>query len=326
MAADVGLIGETSEAAIYKQKKQFYDQRREFNAILAREAREEHLFDCLRDAAERLNKQTPLFVAPLANGGYRTNDAVLVLTDWHYGMVADNIWNKFDTRICKERVQKLYQKVKYKLHLHEVSKLHVFILGDMANGAVHVTSRVAAEETVVDQLMEVSEILAEFISNISDAVERVEVHCTYGNHMRTIQSKQDSIHGDNMEKIIPWWLKERLKSCDNIEIVDISRDEIFFALVCGTPVCAVHGDLGGSPLVLSQMFEREFGQRMRYLFSGHLHSPLDTEEYGITSIRVGSLCGTDEFAKNKRLFSEPSQTLAIFNGGELDALYNIRLR
>ena len=330
MAADAGLIAPQSDAAIYMAKKQFYDQRREYNAILAREAREDHLFEYLRDAAERLNEQLPLLPQTFARNEYHTgnNEAVLVLSDWHYGMVADNIWNKYNTNVCRERVGHLVDKAIERLRLHNVSVLHVLILGDMANGAIHVTSRVAAEEHVVDQLMQVSELLAETIARLADVVPVTNVYCTYGNHMRTVQNKKDSLHADNMERIIPWWLEERFRARDDVYVVDTGRDELIGAVVCGTAIGAVHGDLDGAkdtPLILAQMYERTYGLKMRYLFSGHLHSPLDSENYGITSIRVGGLCGADEFAKNARLFSEPSQTLAIFECGDIDALYNIRL-
>ena len=252
-----------------------------------------------------------------------------MLTDWHYGMVANNVWNKYDTNICKERLEELRHKVIDKLALHDVAILHVLVLGDMANGAIHVTSRVAAEEYVVDQLMQVSELIAEFVDDLADRVQYTQIYCTYGNHMRTVPNKKDSIHADNMERIIPWWLAQRFKTRDDVVVVETGKDEMLRAVVCGAEVCAVHGDLDGgkdAALALSQMYERAFGRKMQYLFTGHYHSMLDTENYGITSIRAGGMCGVDEYAKNARLFSTPSQTLAIFDRGELDALYHIRLR
>lgn len=333
MVADAGLLAvpdtENKYRDEYIAKKQFFDQRREYNAVLAREAREDHLMECLRESAEKLNEQMPLLNKGGASTQTSTTEAVLVLTDWHYGMVANNVWNKYDTNICKERLEELRQKVIYKLALHDVAILHVLVLGDMANGAIHVTSRVAAEEHVVDQLMQVSELIAEFVDDLANRVQYTQIYCTYGNHMRTVPNKKDSIHADNMERIIPWWLTQRFKTRDDVVVAETGKDEMLRAVVCGAEVCAVHGDLDGgkdAALALSQMYERAYGRKMQYLFTGHYHSMLDTENYGITSIRAGGLCGVDEYAKNARLFSTPSQTLAIFDRGELDALYHIRLR
>lgn len=332
MVAEAGMLStpEADDNSEYRKeyvaKKQFYDQRREYNTLLTREAREEHLMATLRDAAIHIGNFYPLLPKGTVSEYDRENEAVLVLTDWHYGMVTNNIWNHYDTSICRQRLADLRAKVVERLQLHKVGMLHVFVLGDMANGAIHVTSRVAAEETVVEQLMHVSEMLAQFISYVSDYVPYTQVYCTYGNHMRTVQNSKDSIHADNMEKIIPWWLKERLAGFDTVRVVDSGKDEMIRAVVCGCEVCGIHGDLDGgkdAQLLVSQMYDRAFGRKMRYLFYGHLHSPYLAENSGVTMIRSASLCGTDEFAKNLRLFAEPSQTMAIFSCGELDALYNL---
>lgn len=328
MAADAGMLSvPDTYRNEYVAKKQFFDQRREYNAVLAREAREEHLISYLEEAVANLNRQLPMIGNPIPiEGG--DNEAVLVLTDWHYGMVAHNIWNTYDIAVCKQRVAMLRELVIERLRLHGISTLHILVLGDMANGAIHVTSRVSAEEKVVDQLIQVSELIAELINDLADYVDYTQVYCTYGNHMRTVQNKKESIHADNMEKIIPWWLSARFADREDICIIHSGKDELLRATVHGYEICAVHGDLDGGKdavLTLSQMYERAYGHKMQYLFSGHLHSIQDTENYGITSIRAGGLCGTDEFAKNARLFSTPCQTLAIFNPAGLDAIYHIRV-
>ena len=42
-----------------------------------------------------------------------------------------------------------------------MKKLHVFILGDMIEGCLRASSRVASEELAADQVIHVSELLAE---------------------------------------------------------------------------------------------------------------------------------------------------------------------
>lgn len=318
----------------YKAKKQFYDQRREFNRILAGEARADHLAECLVESAKKLNETKPLKKTPYVTQSWlrreeEMTEAALVLTDWHYGMTADNVWNKYNIDTCRRRIETLIEKVHDKIRLHGVDILHVFILGDMVNGAVHVSSRVASEETVVDQLMQVSELLAETISALAEDVERVKVYCTYGNHARTVANKKDSIHVDNMERIIPWWLEQRFSERNDIVVMDAAKYELLSANIAGHEVCAVHGDLDtgkDSVLLLSQLYEKAYGKKMEYLITGHMHSMLDTEQLGIESIRSGSLCGTDEFAKNARLFSEPRQTMLIFSRDDgVDDICHIRV-
>ena len=204
---------------LYKVKKQFQDQRREYNKLLASDARAEHLTEKLIEAAENLNKNK--FLSTNQNLSITSNnEAVLVLTDWHFGMVTDNIWNKYNTEICVERVNILFQKTSMYLRQHNIKTLHIVLLGDFIHGAIHTSARVASEEDTCDQLMKVSEILAELINGLSQSTNNVYVYSTYGNHARTVQNKNDSIHSDNMEKVIPWWIKHRLSANPKVHVVD----------------------------------------------------------------------------------------------------------
>ena len=209
---------------LYKVKKQFQDQRREYNKLLASDARAEHLTEKLIEAAENLNKNK--FLSANQNLSITSNnEAVLVLTDWHFGMVTDNIWNKYNTEICVERVNILFQKTSIYLRQHNIKTLHIILLGDFIHGAIHTSARVASEEDTCDQLMKVSEILAELINGLSQSTNNVYVYSTYGNHARTVQNKNDSIHSDNMEKVIPWWIKHRLSANPKVHVVNNSTYE-----------------------------------------------------------------------------------------------------
>jgi len=126
------------------------------------------------------------------------------------------VWETYDTDICISRAAELCIAATQRLRLHRCKVAHIVLLGDMAHGAIHTSARVASEELVCDQIMNVSEVLAQFISMIADNVESTCVHSTYGNHLRTVQIKDDNIHADNMEKIIPWWLKQRLKDRSDV--------------------------------------------------------------------------------------------------------------
>ena len=313
---------------IYKAKKQLADQRREYNKMLASDARAEHLTEKLIEAANIVPLKNYSDVFAFSNIASR-EEAVLCLSDWHYGQVSNNIWNQYDTNICLQRVSKLFDKVVAALGEHRVKTLHVVLLGDFVNGAIHTGCRVASEENTCEQLMNVSEILANFINEISVYVDAVCVYSTYGNHARTIQDKNDSIHSDNMERVIPWWLKQRLQSNHKIIIVDSEYYEFVYLNVCGYNVACCHGDLDRFKdfgMIVNNLFSKKYGTTIDYTFSGDKHHLESFEQFGIESTLVGSLCGTDEFANNKRLYSNPMQTLCIFTpeDGKL-CTYNIKL-
>lgn len=335
MAADAGVLNfEKADTSAYAEaqiaKRQFYDQRREYNKVLTEEARQRHLDEELIRCAEALNREKILRRIPILKPiSINSNEAVLFLADWHFGMNANNVWNQYSPQIADQRISQLMEEVIDKVYCNKVSKLHVVILGDMLAGSIHTSIRVQCNETVVDQLMQVSERLAELISALADSVAETEVYCTYGNHARVIANLNDSIHADNMERIIPFWLKQRLKDREDIIMNEGGAYELLRIVACGHEIAAVHGDLdagkNNSMLTMSMLYEKNFGHKMEYLVLGHWHKRYTDENLGIEQIGVGSLCGTDEYAKNKRLFSKPSQTLLIFDADGLDSIHNIIL-
>lgn len=309
-----------------KEQQKFYDQRRELNKMLMREAREEHLEDIIKSTMASMDL-TDMY----DEVGFIQNtdecEAVLVLSDWHYGMKTDNIFNRYNTDICRCRVQDVVKKAIQRITLHKCGKLHIILLGDFVHGALRASTRVASEELVVDQLMNVSEILAQSINELSQFVNFVYVYSTYGNHARVVPDKKDSIHADNYERIIGWWLEQRFINNEKIEIIYDERWEFIIAKVCGHDLCAVHGDIDNvksSPKLLTTLFHKEFGIDIEYIILGDKHHRESFEELGVTSMICGSLCGADDYANDKRLYSSPGQLLMIFNYDGLDAEYRLR--
>ncbi len=303
-------------ADIRKEKQKLFDQRREYNKLLVSDARAEHLNDELLSIAENLNKEYPLVQLEEYKPVNTKREALLALSDWHYGMVTDNIWNTYNTDICKKRVEKLVSKVIEYLKLNQIDMLHIALLGDAAHGGCHVSCRVKSEEDTCDQIMHVSEIMAEAINKLSMYVNHITVYSCYGNHLRTIQNKQDSVDSDNLEKLIPWWLKQRLKENTKIDIVESEYKEFTRINVCGYKICCVHGNLDNFKNIgstVNTIFSRKFGETIDYTISGDKHHLEEFEQFDIESVLIRSLCGTDDYANEKRLYSKPGQTLMIFN-------------
>ena len=317
-----------TEKELFKAKKQFEDQRRECKKLWTQEARFDNLTDKLIESVNRLCDEHPLefydYVPILGD-----KEAVLCLADWHYGMVTDNIWNKYNTDICRQRVSQLVFKTIEYLQLHNVNTLHVMLLGDAAHGALHTSCRVASEEDTCDQLMHVSEIIAEFINELSKYTSEVNVYTTYGNHLRTVQDKNDSIHSDNMEKIIGWYLEQRLQNNSRVNIVKSDYYEFIFLNVCGYNIVGAHGDLEKFKqfgMTVNTLFTKKYGQTIDYTVSADKHHIEEFESMGIESVLVRSLCGTDDYSNKNRLYSAPGQTLMIFSASEgRECTYNIKL-
>lgn len=313
---------------LYKIKRQVSDQRREYNKLLVSDARAENLNECLLEIARHINIAYPLGFKK-DTIVYSDKEALLVIADIHYGMVTDNIWNKYNTEIAKARLKELVQKCIPKLKLHKIRNLHIVLLGDSAHGAIHNSCRVASEELTNEQLMHISEILAEVINELANQVDKTYVYSTYGNHLRTIQNKNDSIHSDNMESLIPWWMKQRFQNRTDINIVDSDFYEFIKFNVLGYNICATHGDLDNFKnlgMTVNALFTKLYNESIDYTISADKHHLEEFEQFGIESTLVRSLCGTDDYANDHRLYSNAGQTLMIFNKDEgKECTYNIKL-
>ena len=327
---DESIQKQLDELAI--AKKQFYDQRREYSKQLVGHARAQHLYEeMIRVVGEMQNELPVSFTVTQGDGVTTDTEAMLVFSDWHYGMTTDNIWNKYDVNICKSRVAQVVCAASEKLARHKPKRLHIVVLGDMFHGAIHTGCRVAAEEDTVSQLMHSTELLANAIIALSDVVPEVFVYSTYGNHARTVQNKADSVHADNMERVIPWWLKQRFDqvSCKNITMVDANVGEYLFFDICGYTIAASHGDLDTlktAGVNINTLLSKKFGKTVDYVFVADKHHLESHGSFGIDAILVRSLCGVDEYANNHRVFDDPAQTLCFFSPGQhMDGHYELRL-
>lgn len=330
---------------LQKERQRLFDQRREYKKNVVSDARLDNLCDALEKAAASLPQtvgrlfDNEEFTAHIRDRGFGFDDdgpeAVLVLSDWHYGLKTNNIFNSYNTDICRSRVRNIVRKARQRVIDHGCSKLHVVVLGDLFHGAIHVSARVASEELVCDQLMQASELLAQAIIELASAVESTNVYMTYGNHARTVQNKKENIHRDNMERLVPWWLEQRFIAEErnsgvnmNIKIIPDNGTEFLLVDSCGYQICAVHGDLDSvkqSPRLISSLLAKTLNRDVDYILLGDKHHGESYEELGITAMMCGSLCGADDYANDNRLYSMPSQLLLIVNEHEgVDAEYRLK--
>lgn len=335
-AGESDVLGEIEEKIIElkKERQKFFDQRRELTKIVSADSRKEHLYDTLAAAAKQLNQTIGVLYNDKTDVDLDVrrgdNEAVLVFSDWHYGMVTDNVFNKYNIDICKQRVHHIVKQAAERVALHKCSRLHVVLLGDMFHGAIHTSARVASEELVCDQIMQVAEIIAQSIEYLSRFVSEVCVYSTYGNHGRTVQEKKKSIHKDNMERLIPWWLGWRLKEHDRIYISEEDGSEFIFIDAAGHEICASHGDLDNvksSPRILPTLFQKQYGKDIEYILLADKHHLESFEELGVTSQICGALCGSDDYANDRRLYSTPFQLMLIVNPSYgVDAEYKLKVQ
>lgn len=296
------------------------------NAYIRRLSREQTIRDIAHDYAETMSGKK-ILEAPWLGNWANLSDAegVLLLSDWHYGMVCDNPWNKFDPDICKERVSKLLAKAIQIIKKEEISHLHVLDLADLIAGRIHTQIRIESRFDVITQTMQVAEILAEFLNELSYHCE-ISFYSCLDNHSRLEPNKKESMDLESLARLIPWYLVERLKSNDCIEICENTYGaDIITCKVAGHNVIGVHGD-NDSPTHALERLSLMTHQHYAMLCTAHLHHMSLNEEHQSMVVSNSSLMGVDRYAEKLRLTSDPSQTFIVATPENVcECIYRIKL-
>lgn len=162
------------------------------------------------------------------------------------------------------------------------------------------------------QILNVSEIIANLLHNLSLIVNRVEYYSTLDNHSRIDANKKDSIQLETLARITPWFLKERFKNRLDVSINDNDRftKDIVSFKINNFNILAVHGDKD-KPQKAVDRLTAFTGEHQDLICTAHYHHFSCDEQNRTLLISNGSLMGTDEYAMDLRLDSNPSQTMLI---------------
>ena len=316
---------QTIKVEAQKEKIRKQDQKREYMKLIREQARIEHVRDEMIKEIHTLSKEKPLeWATPLPTSYER--EALLLLSDLHYGLFTKNYWNEFNNEEFLIRLNKLITKTITYCKENKVKKLHFFLLGDLINGLIHLVTRINNTEDAISQTMRISEYLSEAIVKLANEIEEVQIYNVRGNHDRVTANKKDEIAKESFNDLVPWWLKERLRHVENVVFMENKYDdEIIVADILGFKVFGVHGHKDKVSNVAQNltMMTKEFPD---YIVMGHTHHHEENETHEVEIIVNSSFSGVDEYAKDIRRTSKAAQKLIIFDKEESRlCTYNIQL-
>ena len=264
---------------------------------------------------------------------YETDDApqedkalYAMLSDIHYGITFDGRVGKYNPDIARERVMMYADKLCTLGFENNIGTCYVSLMGDMVSGIIHQTIRLENRENLIQQIVGVSELVANFLLRLSRNFEHVYVNSVSGNHSRLDPDFKNALRDEKVDALIPWYCKTRLAQFRNIEFVDnVIDDTVACFTIFDKFYVAVHGDMDTSLQTTATRLSAILCQPVDYLLAGHLHVPdCRFEETGY--IRNGSVCGSgDDYTVKKRLFSPPYQVCMLVTPQGVEALYPIQL-
>lgn len=306
------------------ERQKFFDQRNAFNKMVRERSRQEELNEILFAAIQSGN-------LPQLNYEYHEvvpsdNDLLVSLNDIHYGATVNNYWNTYNSDICREMMCRYLDNVIQIAHTHRSENCIVWANGDEISGNIHKSIAVTNKENVIEQIKGVSELIAEFIAELSKHFVTVTFVSVAGNHSRLDPNKDNALVSERLDDLIEWYLAARLQSFENVIIGGGEKvDETMYLIdVRGKTYCGVHGDFDGSASKV-QALQTMARKPLYAVLSGHLHHCKMDDVQGIRTIMAGSFLGMDDYCVQKRIYGRPEQMVCVCDETGVRCSYNVGL-
>lgn len=314
---------ELKEIELKKERIRLGDQKNKLNTIIRKTARYENLVDELKDAIKNCNLKEFSYIPHKFDSNKKS--LIACWSDFHYGYKFSSSFNKYDTDIFAERFNYYISRIIEIGKQHNIGTLYVLGLGDYVSGEIHQSLANQNSIDVVKQTQEISEYMANGLYQLSKEFNKVHFYSVIGNHGRVTPSKDESVYTNNFEKIIPWYIKSRVANVENIVIHDNTIDDgIGIIHTNNQEIVFVHGDTDRLDNITASL-SLAIGTIPTDIYIAHKHHYQVEVVNGINVIMSGSICGTDEYAKNLRKTGNACQTVAVYNNLGLECLYNVVL-
>ena len=321
----VAIENDADNAELIKMRKEkikLSDARVEYNRLIRQEARKESYADMVKriicENVEPIN--IPVHYT-LFNS---STDLLCHLTDVHCGIEIHNWKNDFDEDILKKRIEKFTSDILDIRGMHESENCYL-VIGEILSGIIHNNLRLQNNMDLMEQFKYVSELISAMLIRLANHFNHIYVYTTPGNHSRISPKKEDALDGENMDILLPFYLKARMQNIENITICDNTIEpEIAMFNIRGNNVFAAHGHKD-SPSNVVQNFTMMFNIKPDIVLLGHRHTNGLTTVYDTKVIESGCCSGSDNYAVSIRKVNKPEQTVSVIGKNGLICLYDIQL-
>lgn len=305
-----------------KEKIKLSDARVEYNRLIRQEARKESYADMVkRIICENVEPMNIPVHYTLFNS---STDLLVHLTDIHTGIEIHNWKNDFDEDILKQRIEKFTSDILDIRGIHQSENCYL-VIGEILSGIIHNNLRLQNNMDLMEQFKYVSELISAMLTRLANHFNHIYVYTTPGNHSRIFPKKEDGLDGENMDVLLPFYLKARMQNFENITIGNNNIEpEIAMFNIRGNNVFAAHGHKDSLSNVV-QNFTMMFNVKPDIVLLGHRHTNAMETVYDTKVIQSGCVSGSDQFATSIRKVNRPEQTVSVIGDKGLICLYDIQL-
>jgi len=254
-----------------KARQKLYATKLEYNRDLKHESRFELFYENIKNAIVALEPP----VIKTANCDCDDDvEYILNFGDLHYGSNFKSINNEYSRDICKARFEMLLGYVIGYVIKNKINHLKILNVADCIQGVLRISDVQLNETSVVQCVVEISQIIASFLNELSEFCTIEYFHVSSANHgqVRPLGSKASELASEDMEKIICNYIKDTLRCNNRIQVVfDIDKEYLEFE-IAGFQCIAEHGHRVKN--IKSYLNDKLLLHRKMYSygFLGHTHS------------------------------------------------------
>ena len=308
--------------AMRKERIKLSDARVDYNRLIRQEARKESYADMVKNII--CQNVEPINIPVHYTLFNSSTDLLCHLTDIHTGIEIHNWKNDFDEEILKHRIEKFTSDILDIRGQHNSENCYL-VIGEILSGLIHSNLRLQNNMDLMEQFKYISELISAMLIRMANHFNHIYVYVTPGNHSRISPKKEEALDGENMDVLLPFYLKARLQNIENISICDNNIEpEIAMFNIRGNNVFAAHGHKD-NPSSVVQNFTMMFRIKPDIVLLGHRHTNGLTTVYDTKVIESGCVSGSDQFATSIRKVNRPEQTVSVIGEDGLICLYDIKL-
>lgn len=304
-----------------KERQRFFDQRVALNKVVRQMARRDEDDDILERAIE--NGVIPRLEYAPSEVATSDRDLMVSLNDLHFGASVDNYWNYYNSDVCRMLMRDYLREIIEIASTYHAENCYVWSNGDLISGNIHKTIAVSNRENVIEQIVGVSELVSEFLAELSKHFKNVYFASVAGNHSR-LERKDDALIYERLDDLVEWYLKARLQNFDNVVFDHYRKIDgtMYLMDIRGKTYLGVHGDYDGSASKVQSL--QTMAQEPVYaVLSGHLHhNKVDTVQ-GVKTIMAGSFLGMDDYCVGKRIYGIPQQLVCVCDSNGVKAFCDV---
>jgi len=306
--------------SIRKERMKLQTVNIERNRIDRQDARKELFFEQIGNYIKKLNPPK----LEKVNVKKTNKKYIVTLSDIHFGSTFVSVNNEYSPKIVKDRFEILEENLIDFIKDKGLDELTIVGLGDTIQGVLRLNDLRINDNTVVKSSVEVAQLIATFLNDLSAYCNINYYDSIYGNHQQTryLGSSANAMMNEDLGYIIGHYIQDVLNYNDRVQVYLPNDDDTFVEVkgIFDFNIIIGHGhqlksiENGLKDLSIQR---RKFYD---YLIIGHMHNDrnicsgesklIDTEV-----LIAPSICGSDEYSDS--LFKGTKSACAVYGFDEM---------